>query len=412
MIKVLILVLFMSIWGCVSKKMVDSNHIPTHKEQKTSLLKIFQIDSKDEISDFTGRMPKSGFIRRGVVHFYKSTPEKVIDVEVLDFDLDSNTLVILKKDLIILSHLSCNSMLNNHSLSNIYLNGKNIYGESQESVVIYDIPNCGIVSKISKNNYSFRPGADRFVLFQNRNFKVLNIDRSEHLSGNLFKKIKDAHMADNYLFLLDIDNNFVTVDIPNKVMLPSQKIDADEVHFGKEHLFIKKDGKISMHNYKEINKEAQSYDAQKCYLKGYNSFCTDQEIISNSDKVLNYDNYLLVKSKNTLISLKPNEKIYKKTISLTEYSPKTCRENNHIVFYDIDKTVKKINLSTYSVEIVSGNFKCENPLSYRLGKFYHKDTPILKIGEIVNSDEKDVMIMRQIDEDNFYIFFETASNSL
>lgn len=411
MIRAFILTLFIFTSGCVPQKISDSRYAPTHKEHKTSLLEILQTDYKDEVSDFIKKMPKSDFIRRGVIYFSKSTPEKVIDVEVLDFDLDNSTLVILKKDLIRLLHPSCKSMLNNHSLSNIHLNGRSIYGESEENVVIYDIPNCGIVSRISKNNYSFRPGPNRFVLFQNRNFKVLNIDGNEYLSGNLFKKITDAHLGEKYLLLLDADNNLISVDTINKIMLPSQKIDADEVHFGRKDLFIRRGEKIYLYDYNEINEKSKSYDVKNCYLKGYDSFCSSNERVLNSDKALNYDNYFIIKDKNTLKSLNLNEEIYKKTIYLTEYIPKACRQNDHILFYDIDNTIKKISLSNYSVEILSGEIKCTSFLDYKLGEFYENENVILKIGETVNRDEEDAMIKREMDENNIYIFFESVALS-
>lgn len=412
MIKVLILALFLFITGCVPQKIVDSEYIAAHKDQKTSLLEIIQTDPSDNVSDFVQKMPKSDFIKRGVVHFFKSTLQKIIDTGVTDFDMDDNTLAVLKKDVIKLSQSSCKSLLNKYSLLKIYIHKGTIYGESADNVVIYDIANCGIILKIPKRGYSFRPGGDKFILSQNRNFKILNIDGNEHLSGNLFKKIKDAHIADNYLFLLDVDNNFVTVDIPNKVMLPAQKIDAENIHFGRDNIFIQKDGKISLYDYKDISHHTHKYDPEKCYLNGYNSFCTSFKKEQDMDKILKYDNYLIIKNKDTVKSLSLNKKAYKKTISLSEYKPKACRENDYIIFYDIDHTIKKIDLSNYSAKIVSRNVKCENPLFYRLGEFYHKDTPILKIGEIVNRDEKDTMLMRKIDEDNIYIFFETVPKSL
>lgn len=412
MIKVFILALFLFTSGCAPQKVVDSGYIAAHKDQKTTFLQILQTDSPDNVSDFVQKMPKSDFIRRGVVHFHKSTLQKIIDTGVTDFDMDDNTLAVLKEDVIKISLSSCNSLLNKHSLLNIYVHKGTIYGESADNVVIYDIANCGVILNIAKNGYSFRPGANKFIFFQNRNFKVLNIDGSEHLSGNLFKKIKDTHIADNYLFILDMDNNFVTVDIPNKVMLPSQKIDAENIHFGRNNIFIHKDREIYLYDYKDISHYTQKYDPEKCHLNGYNSFCTSFKIEQDTNKILKHDNYLIIKNKNTIKSLNLNKKTYKKTISLSEYKPKACRENDYIIFYDIDNTVKKIDISNYSTEIVLENVKCENTLSYRLGEFYHKDTPILKIGEIVNSDEKDVMLMRQIDDDNFYIFFETVTNSL
>lgn len=412
MIKVFVLALFLFIWGCAPQKIVDLEHTATQKDLKTSLLEILQTESPDNVSDFIQKMPKSDFIKRGVVHFLKSTLEKIIDTGVTDFDMDNNTLAVLKKDVIKLPHFSCNSMINNHSLLKIYVHKGTVYGESEDNVVIYDIANCGIILKIPKSGYSFRPGGDKFILFQNRNFKILNIDGNEYLSGNLFKKIKDAHISDNYLFLLDVDNNFVTVDTQNKVMLPAQKIDAEDIHFGRDNIFIQKDGKISLYDYKDISHHTHQYDPEKCYLNGYNSFCTSFKKEQDTDKILKYDNYLIIKNKDTLKSLSLNKKGYKKTISLSEYKPKACREDDYIIFYDIDNTIKKIDLSNYSAKIFSGNVKCENSLFYRLGEFYQKDTPILKIGEVVNRDEKDVMLMRKIDEDNIYIFFETVTNSL
>ncbi|MBZ4644160.1 MAG: hypothetical protein JG767_1769 [Deferribacteraceae bacterium] len=396
---------------------VSCTYKPDFVEDVSKTPRLLDIVNKDNIEidspdNFKKEFPKSKLMLDYIVHFKRAPYKKIISEEVKDFDYNNGLLTVLKPDKILTNLSGCREILVNNQFENIHLKGNLLSVENNNLYEIYDVYKCGKIFSIKKGQDNLIFDGDKILRYENRYFEVLNLDKSIRLSGNLFKKIVNAHIYSGKLYLIDAENNLVIVDVESRKMFPPTKVLAEQILFDDDIMYLLEEKKLTRINIDnmsmvgEISKSGYIVTENKVILFDNNT----SEFLNNEYKlrkiVHNKESYFIL-SNDILYIYEPSREIYYKEIILKKFDPQGCKYGKIYRFTDINQETRFIDFEKYSLINMSDNFTCEDVLDFRNGVFYHKNkTAAFKIADIVNSSDNYIMLERKIDDNNTYFYFE------
>jgi len=407
--RIFFLVSLLFLVGCATVTVERQNNT----KYKITNIMDYQTVSVETPEDFEKKIPQSNLILNSAVHFKKGFYTKKIAENVRDFDFQKGLIAILKNDKIQTNYENCYEILLNEAFEKVEISDLFISVRNENSFQIYDLQACGLIFSLNAKQKGIEAYGDKILVFENRYFEILNLDKSVYLSGNLFNRILKGHIYKDKVYLIDDKYNFVEVNLVDKTMDASKKVDSKQAAFEREYYYVLEDNslfKINLEDFKVEDKLSNEYFIPKPenFIILTDTFKNNFQGDIKKLKKLRYKDYIyFILLDEELYGYDFAKEAYEKKIILGKYQPKACSNGHFYRFMDVSGDEIYIDLEKISVSPRVEKFTCDIELIYKKGTFYYQDGRMaFRFADVVNENEKYIMYKRVIDEDNTFFFFE------
>ncbi|MGA1846190.1 hypothetical protein [Deferribacter abyssi] len=414
--KACFLFMFASLFiSCVHEK--STIHLLNDKSINTFFIGDIKEDSP---TLFEKTFPKSSLLKKSVVVFKKTYPEKLLAVGVIDFD---RGIILTDKFLINLDNInSCGIFsLPNDQIDQIYSGNRIIMLKGKKNFYFLDLYKCGQILEMRAQQVV---GFDGNNIFFQKGSTLLEKNIFTKIVVKLFdfnEAVSRVELIDNYFFILTKnDNLIVKKKIEKDYVDVANFVGVKDFGFQKRknvtQLYFKKNNKFFTFNIDSngLTKKAEKVVDEIFYLvEGKVGYFSTEFLYVNSEKLLlnnNYERLIFYGNKlygivnGAIYQIDISKKIYRKSLILKPIKIKGCIENNRIYVKDLDDKIRELDLVTESFRVVKKIPADCRSLPYLHGKFI-LDAKEIVYAKVVNNDKNYLMFKRKINN-NIYYFFE------
>ncbi|MCB4204485.1 hypothetical protein LF845_05875, partial [Deferribacterales bacterium Es71-Z0220] len=376
--RIFFLVSLLFLVGCATVTVERQNNT----KYKITNIMDYQTVSVETPEDFEKKIPQSNLILNSAVHFKKGFYTKKIAENVRDFDFQKGLIAILKNDKIQTNYENCYEILLNEAFEKVEISDLFISVRNENSFQIYDLQACGLIFSLNAKQKGIEAYGDKILVFENRYFEILNLDKSVYLSGNLFNRILKGHIYKDKVYLIDDKNNFVTVNLIDKTMDASKKFDLEYAVFENGNFYLQRDNSLLRINLDNLTVEDNLTDGSFISKSGSYIILTEtlknyfNSDFKNIEKIRYKDSVYFVLMGKELYGFDFAKEIFEKRIIFGKYQPNACSNGEFYRFIDVSGDEIYIDLKKISLTSKVEKFMCYTELQYKKGAFYYPDGKI------------------------------------
>lgn len=385
--------------------------------------------------NFEKNFPESELILNGVVIFkYKYVTRNVAD-NVSNFSFDNNSLIFVRKNLLITGEKYCESIQLQNSISYMKLSSGFIMTTEGRNINVYSIKNCGKIFSLKRKYREVTFRYPYIIQYAEKKFVINKISSQKpFLSGGLKSEIRGMHYSDGFIYFHDEKDRIIPLllittasgkgsgkflkplnldgKIPSARFYKNSMFVNSEVDFKK---YILNNGKITLEKKLSLD-NVSGIDRKDCRLLPENGvLCGKKIYLFSRERFINAGNAeKVVVSGDNLISLNNrllditymDKKRYIKEISLNRPNMSLCRSGSFYFLRDVDGKVRKIDPVSYSAEITDSiPDNCSGTYRFDNGSFYSEsDKKVMSVAAKVAESKTHIMFLRQIGKDYYYFF--------
>ncbi|MGE4319589.1 MAG: hypothetical protein AB7E96_11895 [Deferribacterales bacterium] len=396
---------------------------PVPQPEQTSIMIKNGMTKADDPKEFEMSMPESEFSLATVYKYSKEPTVVNISSDVIDFDYDKGTMILLKKDRLETNRPECLSINLDGEYSSVLLSGSLALVNGRKKAVLADISRCGTLSETDTNRKGVSLSDTGFLEFTSNSYALYDrYKTNEIFTGTFLGRVIYGQLGKtNMLFATEngkialIDtatNKFSAITKDSLGIKQINYVDSDIYVYTDENRLIRMQADFGSAEIKEVNK-AQGKDG--CFLlkkSGYmfcDGYVTGTESAFRSpvgaDSGLYTEGLLFLKKDGVLVFVDSELNFRKSVVLGAEDIGKVCLKDGKGYFRDLDRSVKYFTAD--GSEHVSDKYPENCDHTFNMSEGAVRDSagkPIYRYADPVNRSIKAVMLKRIIGKDIYYYF--------
>ncbi len=396
---------------------------PEPMAEQTSVMIKNGMTKADDPKEFEMSMPESEFSLATVYKYSKEPTVVNISSDVIDFDYDKGTMVLLKKDRLETNRPECLAVNLDGEYTSVLLRGSLALIGGRKKAVLADIDRCGTLAAADTERKGVSLSDSGYLEFTSNSYTLYDRYRTKEIfSGTFLGRVIYGQLGKaNMLFATDngkialIDtatNKFSAITKDPIGIRQINYVDSDIYVYTDENRLLRMQADFGSAEIKVINR-AQGKDG--CFLlkkSGYmfcDGYVTGTESAFRSpvgaDSGLYSEGLLFLKKDGVLVFVDSELNFRKSVVLGTENIGKVCLKDGKGFFKDLDRSVKYF--SADGMEHISDKYPEDCDHTFSMSEGAVRDSAgkvIFRYAESVNRSIKAVMLKRIIDKDIYYYF--------